>query len=325
MSTSSHLEQQVKTILNQYIPNEQNIAIAVSGGCDSMCLLSNIKKYWKENHRDSSFLHILSCNHNTRENNQKEIDLVKQVSKWSPMNVFIYQWNSYTEASLRERRHQCFADYCQTKNIKILVLGHHLDDRIETTLLNMYRGAWLQGISSISASDSYFLDSSINVLRPLITNTKQDILHYCQEKNIAFAHDPTNDDPEYSKRNELRIFLKDALNSDARYKSFWMLYETLQNNKTQDIKIKDYEELSILPQSGHDLITLRSGERTADTLYKLYQYYAISINPRTTTLTTLSNQLNKKSGNKISYQWLTIVAYSYASVVKNCKTLAIVE
>ena len=67
----------------------------------------------------------------------------------------------------------------------------------------MKRGTGLKGISNITVSDPHFLDSNIIIFRPLITNTKQEIIEYCKHYNIAYVMDPTNSNEDYSEKLEL--------------------------------------------------------------------------------------------------------------------------
>lgn len=278
-----------------------------------MCLLHAMKQRRIEQKRSLSSLHIITCDHNTRENIQEEIDLVESESKDCSFHSVSYGWSDHHEQALRIRRHEQFIQYCHKYTISFLLTWHHLDDRIETTFLNMKRWANINGIKAINVSDSHFLDPNITLLRPLINHTKQEIIQYCKDNSIPYLNDPTNTNTDYSERNHIRILIQDYLSTPQFYMSFNNLYDFLENNNQKNIARK---QVTIIEQDTYDLITISSWNRTPDKLYNLYQNYSISINPRSTTLDSLCEQLNKKSGNKISYQGLTISAYSYASVIK---------
>ena len=277
-----------------------------------MCLLHAIQSRWQEHNKNISSLHIMTCDHNTRENIKKEIDLVEHASIGSTFISFQYTWNDYSEQALRERRHKQFIDYCTTHHISLLLTWHHLDDRIETTLLNMKRGTGLKGISSISISDPHFLDNNITIVRPLITSNKKEIIQYCKKHTIEYVVDPTNQDIHYSERNAIRKIIQKDLWTQQFYNSRQLLYESL----TETSKKNRFKEVEIIQGKDSDLIAITSQQRTPDILYHFYQKNKISINPRSSTLQTLCDQLNKKSGSKISYQWLSITAYQYGSIIK---------
>lgn len=295
-----------------FLNNTDSIGLAISWGPDSMCLLYAIQSRWQHHKKNISSLHIMTCDHNTRENIKKEIDLVKNTSQGATFVRFHYTGSDYSEHTLRERRHTQFVNYCKKNNISFLLTWHHLDDRIETTLLNMKRWTGIKGISSITVSDTHFLNKNITILRPLLRHTKQEILDYCKEHKLLYVIDPTNSDIKYSERNAIRKIISENLWTPQFYKSRQILYESIEDS-LQEQKI-DSVQMIHLPDN--DLIARKSGERNADTLYTLYKTYHISINPRASTLQTLCDQLNKKSGNKISYQWLTITAYQYGSTIR---------
>ena len=181
----------------------------------------------------------------------------------------------------------------------------------------MKRGTNINGITSISVSDSHFLDPKITLIRPLIHTTKEEIIQYCKDHDISYLNDPTNTDISYSERNHIRTLLQEYLATPQFYTSLENLYTFLEDHHQTNIT---RTQITIIPQDTHDLITIPSGSRTPDQLYKLYRHYNITINPRSTTLDNLCKQLNQKSGNKISYQGLTLTAYSYASVAKQKNT-----
>ena len=283
-----------------------------------MTLLSSIQNYYSENKYDPDHIHVLYCDHQTRPEIAQEIELVRTYTPHNRFTSVTYDWQAKDEASLRARRHEQFVAYCQQHNITTLLTGHHLDDRIETTLLNLSRGARLQGMLSLQVHDQHFLDESIAILRPLIHTSKQDILRYCNNHDIHYAIDQSNFDPTTSQRNHIRSLIQ-ALDSPNRSKSFDHLYSLLESIETsQSLETwarTSLESFHIIEQDGEDLLTIRSGDWTPELLYELYRHYDIALNPRSTTLGELSQQLNHQSGNKILYQGLEIRAYRYASIV----------
>lgn len=309
----SLLYDKCKTHIQNHIKPQEHIAIAVSGGPDSMALLHLMQTLWNEKGWDLGNLHILTCDHNTRENTKEETLLVSSASRNSSFQCFTYTWDDFSEQTLRLRRHQNFITYCHTHTITKILTWHHLDDRIETSLLNMKRGSNIAGIEWITLSDHHFLDHNITLLRPLIDHNKEEILYYCQENHISYSTDPTNTNTEVSERNLIRKIIHDHFNTPNFYHSRNNLYDHL---KQHELNLIQTNHINIIPQHNHDLITITCGQRTPNELYNLYHYYTITLNPRSTTLEELCKQLNARSGNKISYQGLIITAYTYASTVK---------
>ncbi len=319
----STLYEKIKKVLDLTLTEEQNILIWVSWWPDSMYLLSCLQTRREEKKRQQTSLHIVSCDHNTRENTKNEIQTVQKKTMQNTFYSTVYNGNIFSESALRERRHQIFIDYCLSHNIKTILLWHHLDDRIETTFLNLNRGAGIQWILGLWVITPHFLNKTINIVRPLLFCTKNQINKECKKNNIYYHEDPTNNDIDYSKRNKMRVVLNKYFNTTWFYKSMSQLYERLEQKENIAISIRDqiynkqWKWFWIHPDIDNQyIISIKTGERDSDLLYKVYAYHYTSINPRSTTLDTFVTALNQKSWNKISYNNITIQSFHYSSVIK---------
>ena len=319
MTNHNHYYNTIKTSLNNIITTPQPILLWVSGGADSICLLAMIQERRTEQSRDPSLIHILSCDHNTRENTKNEVLLVQSTAQNNSFHSATYTWDDYSEQTLRQRRHQKFITYCKEIWAKFLLLGHHLDDRIETTLLNLKRGCGQEWFLWMNLLSDHFLEKDIKIIRPLLFMTKKEILTEVERLRLPYSEDPTNQDITYSERNLIRDIIGKYLSSEWRYRSFSKLYQINEEYKTEKkISIHETEDNIIQlykQQENTYLTTIKSGERTPDIVYELYKKLWISLNPRSETLNNLCKNLNKSSGNKISYQWVMIQTYNYASVI----------
>lgn len=241
-------------------------------------------------------------------------------------NVFYsatYKGNTFSENNLRERRHQIFIDYCIAHDIKTILLWHHLDDRIETTFLNLNRGAGTQWLLGLWVMTPHFLDHTITIVRPLLSCTKDEIKKECKTNQICYHEDPTNTDTTYSERNRMRKVLSEYFNTAWFYKSMNQLYESLEQKEnitthTRDqIYNRQWKWFWIHPDTDNQyIISIKTGERDSDLLYKVYAYHNININPRSTTLDAFVTALNQKSWNKISYNNIIIQSFHYSSIIK---------
>jgi tRNA(Ile)-lysidine synthase len=100
------------------------------------------------------------------------------------------------EAAARAARYQAFAQV-QAQN-EALVLGHHLDDQIETALLQWLRGAGLDGLVSMQSWAAHR-----RIWRPLLGLSKQALLQYADAHCLRWTEDPSNRDTNLD-RNRLR-------------------------------------------------------------------------------------------------------------------------
>lgn len=103
----------------------------------------------------------------------------------------------------RKERYGLLINYCHKNNIKKLYVGHHLDDQIETFFLNLERGSGLRGLSGMRAVSKA---QGIEIIRPLLSTPKSELLTYLKKHKIKHFEDPTNANTDY-KRNRLRAVL----------------------------------------------------------------------------------------------------------------------
>lgn len=314
--------QKVKKILEQTISHEQIVVVWVSWGADSMYLLFCIQTRRKENKRQPTYLHILSCNHNTRENTINEINTVKDFSTTHTFFTTSYLGTVFTEEKLRMRRHKEFIEYCNTNNSNILLLWHHFNDRIETTFLNIRRGCNTQWLLWLETTKSHFLNSNITIVRPLLWLSKSNIIQECWDLKIPYHNDPSNYDITYSQRNIMRHTINEIFNTKWFYNSMKYFYSTIEKDakkneifkKNNNIK-KEWEFEFIYNTDWSILSNIKKWNRSPEILYNIYKLLWITINPRSNTLENLSKNLNKKSWSSISYNNITIKSFNYASII----------
>lgn len=100
------------------------------------------------------------------------------------------------EAAARSHRYAAFERALSQD--QALVLAHHLDDQIETALLQWMRGAGLDGLVSMQA-----WSAQRRLWRPLLAMSKQSLVSYAQRHQLTWVEDPTNQDLSLD-RNRLR-------------------------------------------------------------------------------------------------------------------------
>lgn len=182
------------------------IAVAVSGGCDSMALTFLLQEFCQKHQIE---LLAVTIDHQIRSNSTKEAQEVAKIlakNQISHQILTISQANlpkSNIESVLRDLRYQSFYDFCQKKQVKHLFLGHHLGDVAENFLIRLFRGSGLDGLSKMAEISQYH---DIFLVRPLLDYHKSDLKKYLEEKNIIWFEDETNDDEKFL-RNKIRNFL----------------------------------------------------------------------------------------------------------------------
>ncbi len=190
------------------------VAVAVSGGVDSMCLL-----YWLAKlNMDITVLHV---HHHLRPAADIEATHVADTCSALGVPYHIFHWtgekpNSGLEAAARTARYKFMTDFCHENGIGVLMTAHQADDQIETFLMNLARGSGVVGLSGIQPV-SY--RDGIQVVRPLLHVFRHELINYCDTHNIKYFADEMNYDDKYTrvKIRQNRHLLNDKLGiSDER-------------------------------------------------------------------------------------------------------------
>lgn len=175
----------------------ERLFIGFSGGLDSTVLLHRLAVS-----RYKGKLHAVHVNHGLSPNAadwelhcqkiclQLDLPLLqRRVSIKASSNI---------ENEARNARYQVFAELLQQKNA--LLLAHHGDDQAETLLLQLFRGAGIEGMAAMPASRTL---GQGHILRPLLAYSRRDLEKYAEAHKLTWINDESNGDCRFS-RNFLR-------------------------------------------------------------------------------------------------------------------------
>jgi tRNA(Ile)-lysidine synthase len=187
-------KQYLDFLKNKCISSESKFLIGVSGGMDSMVCLEIARKFSK----DISVAHV---NYKLRgeESDRDEKIVEDYCKKWGlSFHLLISNINKAKNIQLEARnsRYSFFNEILVSNKLDYIITAHHLNDNVETFLLNTFRGSGINGLTGIPHVRK-------QIIRPLITISKKEIIDYCTQKNIAFGEDSSNNISNY-KRNFLR-------------------------------------------------------------------------------------------------------------------------
>ena len=186
------MNQKFADFLHKY--DGAKMAVGVSGGVDSMCLL-----YWL--HEIGADVVCLHVNHKLRAQADIETEYVESVCKKLNIPCHIFYWNGEKptkglEAAAREARYKMMTDFCHDNNIEYLLTAHQSDDQIETFLMNLSRGSGLYGLAAMLPESE---KDGIKILRPLLEVSRAEIKKYCDDNNIKYFIDSMNSDEHYTR------------------------------------------------------------------------------------------------------------------------------
>lgn len=192
----------------------QAIAVAVSGGVDSICLLHWLAKL----NLTPTVLHV---NHCLRDAAVIEAQYVQDTCKVLGLPCKIFCWTddkpiTGLEAAARDARYKMMTDWCHKNNVDTLMVAHQADDQIETFLMNLARGS---GVVGLSAMQPISYRDGIKIVRPLLNVFRKELIDYCKKNNIKYFSDEMNYDDKYTrvKIRQNRYLLSEKLGiSDNR-------------------------------------------------------------------------------------------------------------
>ena len=199
--------------LSSFFLFEKNpqIAVAVSGGPDSIALTFILNKWVK---KKKGKLIGLIVDHNIRKESYKESLITKKYLKENNIDSCILRvsQNKVLKGQMsvaRNNRYEKMLNYCKQNKIFHLFLAHHFDDNIETFLIRKIGGSNLEGLNCMK---NISINKNIQVIRPLLSFSKKQILNYNKRNKLKFIEDPSNKNIKYSRSivreyiaNNLRI------------------------------------------------------------------------------------------------------------------------
>lgn len=178
--------------------NNKTVAVAVSGGMDSTCLLHYLNKIKS----DYGFtLKAINIDHNMRENSNAESQFVVDFCDklGVELKCFTAKKNSLkAEEDARIFRYECFRKCIDEGFCDMVATAHHKSDLIESVLLNVFRGTGISGLKGIKCV------TENGIIRPMLYTKKAEIEGYCMRENVPYVVDDSNLKTDYN-RNFLRL------------------------------------------------------------------------------------------------------------------------
>ena len=183
----------------------ETIAVALSGGADSMALIHKLCSLSTE-----LGIKVIAINieHGIRgEDSINDSLFVKEYCDKNDIPLISYSVDSPKKAkdeklsieqAARLLRYECFYRAISEGKCDKVATAHHQSDNTESILFNLFRGSGLKGLCGIEKNHQN------QIIRPLLSVTKTEILQYVSDFSIPFVVDKTNLCADYT-RNDLRL------------------------------------------------------------------------------------------------------------------------
>lgn len=300
------------------------IGIGVSGGADSVSLLLSLVEISRSypvklfvitvNHfmrpdnqtcQDADF--VMKLCHELQEKNLIEKVFLKELEKGSVEKLSKIE-KSGPEAAARKLRYSAFEDFINENQLEILCLGHNKNDQLETILMRVLQGGFVESKSGIPLRRDCFV-------RPLLNISREEIENYLKSKNQAFCTDTTNFEKIYV-RNRIRQDLVPLLNQD-----FPGWDNALLNGAYKDSL--DGKTLKLITHQAYSSLAKLS-EKTGEVQIDRSGFEKLSQNIGTRVLLKAMNEVyNQDLSLRIPYAFIQqVVDFIYAGKSQECKKLA---
>ena len=178
---------------------DKRLLVAVSAGVDSLVLTHLLV-------RSNFKIELAHCNFLLRGEDANDDELfVSELAKELSLKIHTKQFDTKRFAeneklsiqmAARKLRYDWFNELLQEHELDFVITAHHLDDCLETFLINLTRATGLEGLTGIPAKND-------KVMRPFLPFSKTDILTYAQTNHLNWREDSSNNDTKYI-RNKLR-------------------------------------------------------------------------------------------------------------------------
>jgi tRNA(Ile)-lysidine synthase len=243
--------------------SENRILVALSGGIDSVVLCHLLKRL---NYNFS----VAHCNFQLRDiDSEKDEFFCENLATELGLKFHNIRFETKKHAAenklsiqmaARELRYKWFKELRVQNEYDYVVTAHHMNDQVETLLLNLVRGTGLKGITGIPEKKNH-------VIRPLLIFTRSEIETYAKNNSLVFREDNSNSDEKYA-RNILRKKVipiikeinpsleKTIFNNLKNFKEAYFVSQDYLNEKFEVFNLKldqDENRLSIvqLKKEGH--------------------------------------------------------------------------
>ena len=269
------IEQVLKTIKKyNLIQQNDKIVCAVSGGPDSICMLDILRRIKEENQINFDII-VCHINHMIREEATADEQYVENYCKKYSIPFFVKRVDvkkiaennkQGTEEAGRKVRYDFFEEIFQKENATKIAIAHNKNDKIETIIMNIFRGSGISGLRGIEpVRENKFI-------RPLIETERIDIEKYCEENNLNPRIDKTNFINDVT-RNKIRNIAIPYIQNEFN-PNFINVLNRLSDVITEEDEymkkrtIEIYNKIKIREQDGFIILNLKEFNKQEEVIRK---------------------------------------------------------
>ena len=260
-------------------PNDK-IICGVSGGPDSICMLDVLTQIQAELNFEIIVCHV---NHLIREEaiadeayvvNYCQKHAIKYYVKRIDVKKYANNKKQGTEEAGRNIRYAFFEEILQKEKANKIAIAHNKNDKIETIIMHVLRGAGISGLKGIEPIREK------KYIRPLIEIERKEIENYCKEKKLEPRIDQTNFSNDYT-RNKIRNIVLPYIQQEFNPN----IIETInrlsvviseEDRYLQEKTIKIFEKIKLQQAKGKLVLNLKEFNRQDVVMKKRILLHAIN-------------------------------------------------
>jgi len=282
----------------------KKIAVAVSGGADSMALAILMLEFTK--HLDID-LYAFTVDHGLRKSSKKEAIYVNKIlTKLGYVHrTLIWAGKKPTtkiEEVARKKRYELIFKECKELGIEYLATAHHKDDQIETLLMRFFKGSGADGLCGIPSMRE---EDGIKIIRPLLYLSKKEIKDICKLHKIKWKEDESNKDDKFM-RNKIRKMCTSLRKQNILTDEILLARERAESESSalNNIANKAFENLITIKQNElimdkKEFFALEK-EIQFRLLQKMLDYFNVgSYSCKRKSIETVLNNLNNNKGSTL--------------------------
>lgn len=202
------------------VPAEARVAVAVSGGADSMALALLLAHWARANDVTAHALTVDHCLRDAAADEAKQVELWMSAAKVPHTTLRWDEGAAYrgrpgsAQGAARDARYALMLDWCAENGASHLFLAHHADDQAETFLLRLSRGSGVDGLAAMAPLSER---GGIFLARPLLGISKTRLVAFCEEVAQPWIEDPSNQNDTYARvrfRGARELLEREGLSTD---------------------------------------------------------------------------------------------------------------
>jgi tRNA(Ile)-lysidine synthase len=187
----------------------QRVLLAVSGGPDSMALMG-FAASWRSRQGDAPLMEVVTVDHGLRPESRREAETVAASARQLGLPHRLLSWNagpvrSAVQEAARAARYELLLSLARTAPVvrTAIVTAHTRDDQAETVVMRLARGSGVDGLAAMRAQRQLSAEGPVDLLRPLLDQSKSDLMAWLSDNGMAWVTDPSNSDCRF-ERGRLR-------------------------------------------------------------------------------------------------------------------------